>query len=403
MTRMPRPPDDKAVQDKRRVTWLGVAVNLPLALGKVATGVLGQSQALLADGVHSLADLASDATVLWALSHSARGPDQEHPYGHGRFETLATLAVSAMLALTALGLLAEALLRLTGSGALPVPSVLALVVALGSIAVKEALYHITLRVGRATRSALIEVNAWHHRSDALSSVVAALGIAAGLAGVPAADPLAAGLIALMLLRVAWSHGRPAVRELVDSQARGADRAGIAACLYAAPGVTGVRNLRVRQHGDVLIADAGLLVDPHITVTEGHRIAEAAQARAVARIPELAHLVLHVEPDGHAEGYGANAAPLRAEIEADIADLLQSAGPGITLQAIRLGYFTDGIAVEVVAEIPCASRAHHAEIERDLADRLRPRLPRLRSLHLHLAAPGDGTGPVEGFRTAPGGG
>jgi len=387
MASFPNQPNARDARDKQRVTWLGFAVNLPLTLLKIVVGVIAQSPALVADGVHSLADLASDVTVLWALGHSARGPDSEHPYGHGRFETLATLAVAAALIVAGAGILIDAGNRLLASETLSPPLGLALGVAVLSILVKETLYHLTVRVGRRTGSSLIVANAWHHRSDALSSIVAAVGIGAGMAGLPMMDPIAAAIIAAMLLRVAWLHGKPAVHELVDTQATPRDRAAIETRLRANAGVAGVRDLRVRRHGNSLIADASLLVDPRISVTEGHRISEAAHADVTASIPALEHIVLHVEPDGHAEGFGATAAPLRDEIEGRIHALLASEWPGIEVRDIRLGYFDEGIAVEIIAALPAGIRDQQASLEAGIADRLRHLLPAMKSLHLHQASGG----------------
>ncbi|WP_162300875.1 cation diffusion facilitator family transporter [Alkalilacustris brevis] len=378
-------PDAAQARAKRRVTWVGLLVNLPLALGKIVTGWTAGSQALVADGVHSLADLASDVTVLWALKHSARGPDSKHPYGHGRFETLATLAVAAALALAAVGILFDAGARLLAQTPAPPPTLLALAVAGLSLLLKEALYHLTVRVGRVSGSALVVANAWHHRSDALSSVVAALGIAGGMAGLPLFDPLAAAVIAAMLLRVAWSQGRPAVHELVDTQATEEDTRAIARVLRATPGVTGLRALRVRQHGNALSADASLLVDPEITVTEGHRISEAAHSRAVAAIRALDHIVLHIEPDGHAEGFGAMAAPLRAEIEQTLRGLLGRHWPAITLREIRLGYFDEGINVDLVAHLCDADRPRQSQLEAEITRHMRAAQPAVARVNLHCVS------------------
>ncbi len=379
----PSTPAPAEARAKGRATWAGFAVNLPLALVKIVTGALAGSSALVADGVHSLADTASDVTVLWALGHSARGPDAEHPYGHGRFETLATLAVAAALLLTAAGIAWDAALRLMAPGAIAAPGALALVVAGVSIALKEGLYHYTVRVGRRTGSALIVANAWHHRSDALSSVVALIGIAAAMAGLAAADALAAAVIAAMLLRVAWAHGRPAVDELVDSQHDAQTRRELARRLLECPGVEGVRELRLRQHGAEAVADGSILVDPEITITEGHRIAEAARAHAIAALPALSQLVLHVEPAGHHDGYGATRAPLRDQIEGELRAHLARM-PAITeIDAIRLGYFDAGIDVEIIARL--ADPAAQDRIEAELESGLRRALPGLGRLRLHLAS------------------
>ncbi len=369
---------------KRRIAWAGLAVNLPLAVGKISIGLVAGSPALVADGVHSLSDLASDVTVLWALGHSARGPDREHPWGHGRFETLATLAVALALTLAAAGILWDAGARLAGGGVMPQPGLLALLAALGSVLIKEALFHATLRVGRRTGSRLLMANAWHHRSDALSSVVAAAGIGGGMLGWPLLDPLAAAVIAAMLLRVAWTYGRPAVDELVDAQAPEAERAALAATLRDCPGVTGLRALRLRRHGAERQADVSILVDPQITVTEAHRISEAAHERALAAHPALGQLVIHVEPAGHEEGYGATAAPLRHEVEARLCTILAQHWPGVTLQQVRLDYFDHGIEIEIFAEARDDTLTRPEVIGADLTARLRRSLPGLAELRLRPA-------------------
>ncbi len=367
---------------KGRATWTGLAVNLPLAVVKIVAGALAGSSALVADGVHSLADTASDVTVLWALGHSARGPDAEHPYGHGRFETLATLAVAAALLLSAAGILWDAATRLMAPATLGVPGLAALAVAALSIALKEGLYHYTLRVGRRTGSALIVANAWHHRSDALSSVVALIGIGAAMTGLAAADALAAAVIAAMLLRVAWTHGRPAIDELVDSQHDAQTRRSLARRLLECPGVEAVRELRLRRHGTDAVADGSILVDPEITVTEGHRIAEAARAHTIAAMPALSQLVLHVEPAGHHDGYGATRAPLRDQIEGELHRHIARLSRIKAVESVRLGYFDDGIEVEIIAVLQ--DPAEQAGIEAELGASLRRAVPGLGRLRLHLA-------------------
>ena len=252
---------------KTHVTLIGAVVNIVLAGVKLFVGTASSSAALVADGVHSLSDLVSDGLVLWALRHSGRAPDDDHPYGHGRFETLATLALAAVLALTGLGLAWDAGTRLV-SGATNVPGPWALAVITLSIVAKEALYHHTRAVGARTSSAMITANAWHHRTDALSSVVALVGIGAAQLGFGWGDPLAAIVIALMLFHVAWGFGKVSVDELVDTQAPDGLRADLQDSLTRTPGVQGLRDLRMRQHGARAVADVSVMVDPHITVTEG---------------------------------------------------------------------------------------------------------------------------------------
>lgn len=347
--------DISALRDKQRATWAGVAVNLPLSVAKITLGWVAGSQALVADGLHSLSDLLSDAAVLWALGHSHRPPDAEHPFGHGRFETMATLMVAVLLGLAAAGIVVEGMVRLfspAGQG----PGAAALWAVLASIVLKEALFHYTMAAGRRTGSALLIANAWHHRSDALSSVVALVGIGAAVAGFALADPLAAMVIALMLGRIAWALGRPALAELVDAAPEDGTAARISAVIRAVPGVRDVHDLRLRRAGGALRGDGHVTFDGHLTLSEAHRLTEAARAQVRAAFPQVADILLHAEPEGHADGPAAHAAPLRPEIEALLRAELARAAPALSLVSLTLDYRDDGLKLELMLSAPPPDRA-----------------------------------------------
>ncbi|TVP69976.1 MAG: cation transporter [Rhodobacteraceae bacterium] len=369
---------------KTRVTLVGAGINMVLSLLKIAGGIMLASPALVADGAHSLSDLASDIMVLWGLRQGARAPDDDHPYGHGRFETLATLALAALLALTGIGILWDGAGRLMG-GALAVPGLWALAIVALSIGVKEALFRYTMAAARATRSTLLSANAWHHRTDALSSVVALVGIGAAQLGFVWADPLAAIIIAVMLLRVAWQFGKGAADELVDTQAPDDLRRALEACLHTTPGVCGLRDLRMRQHGARVVADVSVMVDPLISVTEGHRIAEAARAQALAQVDALEDLIIHVEPAGHFEGFGAEQAPLRTELEGQVLTLALAHPMVRQVERLHLGYFEDGLHLELLAEL--APEADHALTETQIITAIGDVLPELTQLRLHRISAG----------------
>ena len=330
-----------ALLEKRRATWAGVWLNAPLALGKILAGMLAQSHALVADGVHSLSDLASDAAVLWALGQSHRPPDQDHPFGHGRFETLATLAVAVMLGLAALGILLDSGLRMIDPPD-QAPGVLALWVAGISIALKEALFHYTRAVARRTGSAMMEANAWHHRSDAASSVVAMAGIGAAMLGWEWADALGASIIALMLGRVAWVYGRPAIRELVDTAPSEAVAHAVSDALMATPGVRDAHDLRLRHVGGEVQADVHIALDPAMTLSEAHRLCEAARARVLAEVPDVAEIIIHPEPEGHADGPAAHDAALRPELRKLVEECLGGIVPMEAVAGLQLDYRDEGV-------------------------------------------------------------
>lgn len=377
-------------QAKSRVSWLGLWINLPLGLGKIVLGWLGQSQALVADGVHSLSDLLGDIAVLVAIRQGAAAPDVEHPYGHGRFETLATVFVAVLLLAAGAGIAIDALFGLFKPERLGSPGFLALGAALASLLIKEALYRRTMTVARRTRSALLAANAWHHRSDALSSGVALLGILGAMAGLLYLDAVAAIVIAAMLGHVAWRHGWPALQELVDTGLDQGGRAEIAREIMAVPGVRGMRQLRTRQSGPVALADVAVFVDPLISISEAHRISEAVSARLVERVDAVTQVVVHVEPAGHADSAAARDVPLRPEIEAE----LDRAWAGIPAAERRLGLRLDYLdqGVEVTAILPIGSVASPVEagtLEHQLASAA-AHLPHIQRLHLQLAIDPDGS-------------
>lgn len=372
MTRLP--PDQKA-----RVTLLGAGINLVLSTLKITAGLMLASPALVADGAHSLSDLASDIMVLWALRHSRQGPDDDHPYGHGRFETLATFALAAFLGITGILIGWDGVSRLlAGTGS--VPGAWALVVVTLSIVVKEWMFRHTLRIGKQTGSALLQANAWHHRSDALSSVVALIGIGAAQLGFVWGDPLAALVIAAMLVKIGWGFGAEAAVELVDTQPPDDVRAALQTCLAESPGVLGQRDLRMRRHGARTLADVSIMVDPSISVTEAHRIAEATRAHALAQIDALEDLIIHIEPAGHFDGPAAQSAPLRSEIEGMILTLTQAHPMVLRIDQLRLGYFDKGLQIEALVEL--RSDADPAQTESDMTLTLQQALPEVWQVRLH---------------------
>ncbi len=345
MAATPETQGDQSLGDKRRAAWAGVVLNGPLAASKILAGLVAQSQALVADGVHSLSDLVSDAAVIWALGHSHRPPDADHPFGHARFETLATLVIAAMLLLAAGGILIDAGARLIDPPDTP-PGALALWVAAASIALKEGLYHYTRAVAKRTGSAMMAANAWHHRSDAATSVVALAGIGAAMLGAPWADALGAAIIALMLARVAWTYGRPAIRELVDTAPDAAVGTRITDALMATPGVRDAHDLRLRRMGGAIQADVHVALDPSMTLSEAHRVSEAARTQVLAQLPDVAEIIIHPEPDGHADGPAAHESALRPELTQVVRDCLRGIVETGSIRELRLDYRDEGVIAVV---------------------------------------------------------
>nr|WP_242523425.1 cation diffusion facilitator family transporter [Thiocystis minor] len=227
---------------------IGALVNFVLSLIKVLAGIYGHSQALVADGLHSLSDLLSDILVLVAGRQAAQAPDSDHPYGHARYETVATLVLGFLLIAVAIGIGWDAVKRLFAPAELLQPGALALSATLVSIGVKEWLYWWTLGYARRVRSDLLRANAWHHRSDAISSIVVLIGILGTLAGLPYLDAIAAVIVAMMIARIAWELGWNATNELVDTGLESARLDEVKETIRSVGGVRSIHMLRTRRSG-----------------------------------------------------------------------------------------------------------------------------------------------------------
>lgn len=302
---------------KRRVTLVGGAGNTLLAVGKIISGGLGQSQALVVDGVHSLSDLTSDALVMWAVRIGALEADHNHPYGHERFETAATLAVGTILLLIAGGFAWDAINRLLNPHLLGNPGWLALSAAVISVAAKEGLYHYTRRVADHYNSGLIRANAWHHRSDALSSVIVIVAVIGSMAGAPWLDALAALLVALMVGWMGASLGWNAGRELVDTGLEPRQLRTISKLIDSVDGVREHGDLRTRKMGGATLADVRIRVAPDISVSEGHRIGDAVLEKVRDNLEHVSDVFVHVDPEPDEQAERSASLPLRSEIEAAV--------------------------------------------------------------------------------------
>jgi len=255
-----------------RVTLVGSVFDLLLGISKIIGGFLSNSTALIADGVHSLSDLVTDFIVLYASSQAHREADAEHPYGHGRFETLATVVLGLALFGVAIGISWDAVSRLFHPEKLWQPGVLALVIAAISIVVKEALYHYSMTIAKKYRSNMLKANAWHSRSDAISSVIVVVGVAGSMAGLDYLDAIAAVGVALMIAKISWGLVWHSVRELIDTGLEPERVEAIRNSILNVDGVKALHILRTRRMGSDALVDVHIQVPPTISVSEGHHTA-----------------------------------------------------------------------------------------------------------------------------------
>jgi cation diffusion facilitator family transporter len=277
-----------------RSTWVSVGVNLVLTVIQIAVGVLAKSQGLIADGIHSLSDLVADFVVLFASHHSKKDADEDHPYGHQRFETAASLVLGTLLLVVGLGMLWSAAHKLEAPETVQTVHIVALWVAGGALIAKELLFRYMLSVAKRVKSSMLVANAWHARSDAASSLVVGIGIIGNLAGYPILDPIAALIVGFMVTKMGWGFSWDALHDLMDRAVDEEEVQAIRTTLIETPGVSGVHDLRTRKMGDMVVVDAHIEVDSTITVEAGHNIAVEARRRVLHRHRVL-NLMTHVDP------------------------------------------------------------------------------------------------------------
>ena len=277
-----------------RSTWVSVGVNLVLTAVQISIGIFSKSQALIADGIHSLSDLVSDFVVLFAGHHSKKDADEEHPYGHHRVETAASMVLGLLLLAVGLGMLWSAFLKLQSPDTVAQVHIVALWVAGGALLTKELLFRYMLSVAKRVKSSMLVANAWHARSDAASSLVVAVGIIGSLAGYPILDPIAAMVVGLMVTRMGWGFTWDAMHDLMDRSVNELEVAAIQTTLLGTPGVVGVHDVRPRKMRGMIMVDAHLEVEPSLSIEAGHDIAVEARNRVLQRHRVLG-LMTHLDP------------------------------------------------------------------------------------------------------------
>jgi len=354
---------DPRYKTTQRVTLVGAAVNCGLAALQIFFGLFGKSQALLADGMHTLSDLSTDFIVLYASKRAAREADEDHPYGHGRIETLASMLLGAILAAVGIGIGIRGIESIVDPQQTD-PEPITILFAVLAIVAKESLYHYTMRAARAVHSSILESNAWHHRSDALSSVVVVVGITAQVLGVPYMDALAAIIVGTMILWMGFRLGRKALDELIDT---GLDLElvdSVRAAMQADASVVGIHNLRTRSMGGQGYIDAHIEVDPDLTVSEAHYIAHKIEHRVKKQFPKIIDVQIHIDPldDAIKESVLAGL-PERSVIEADLQQAWAGIDKTVQVDQIKLHYLDKLIEIDLVLPVSMSSPEHAAAVTR----------------------------------------
>ncbi len=336
--------NSKESREQRRVTVVGGLMNLLLAAIKLAAGFVGHSAVLVSDGVHSLSDLVSDGVVLLGVRLSSRPADANHPYGHGRFETLASFILGLLLIATAVLLAVEGVDKLLEPSHAP-PSWLALGAALLSVIVKEYLFRWTRAVARRTESRLLEANAWHHRSDALSSLVAlaAVGGAMIFPDLALLDPLGSILVAAMIAVVGGQVIVSAARELTDVGVEEELSEQLKEVVGQVHGVEEVNRLCARRLGTDLLVDIAVGVDPEMNVFEAHQITDYIEAWLQKKFPRISRVFVHVEPASQPEQLDSKR---NSELREAIRSSCRSLAGVVDVGNLRLYRRASGVVVEL---------------------------------------------------------
>lgn len=289
-------PHRQRLQQTLRVTLIGAAVNFVLASGKLTAGIFGHSQALIADAAESFADIIGSVIVWRGLVVAAKPADDDHPYGHGKAEALSAAVIATLLLIAAVGIAAQSVREIVSDHPAPKPWTLAVLVAV--VIIKELLFRFALGQGQATDSGAVKSDAWHHRSDAITSLAAAVGITLALVGGPswaAADDFAALVAAGIIAFNGWQLLRPALEELMDTMPAPEVIAEIRQIAGTVVGVDAVEKCFVRRTGWQLLVDMHIHVAPEMTVVNAHQLAHAVKDAVRAKLPKVRDVLVHVEP------------------------------------------------------------------------------------------------------------
>jgi cation diffusion facilitator family transporter len=368
---------------KARASYVGAAINVLQTLIKIGFGILGQSAALIADGIHSLSDLLSDLLVIIAVKLGSREADHDHPYGHRRFETIATVILGISLIGVGGAIVWSVMERMADPERLPVPNMLSLGVAMLSILINEWLYHYTKRIAKITRSKLLLANAWHQRSDAISSLVVLIGIGAVLMGYPLADGVAAVVVALMVAKIGLNLVFESIKELVDTSLPPALVEEIRDAIHAIDGVEGIHLLRTRHMGEDALIDAHIVVDPRITVSEGHMIGDIVRDDLIKRFDDVMDVLVHVDPEDD-ESLQEQSRPLcRGEVQKLLDRYLVDFKSAI--EDFRIHYLDGQIEVEVILPFALSQQPEQLEAIKKQCKRMRVEIKKIDNVFVFFKA------------------
>lgn len=331
----------------RKTTWISAATNTLLAIAKIAIGKLGHSSALVADGLHSLSDLLTDALVLVAAKTGVKAPDADHPYGHQRIETLATGLIASLLIAVGLGLAYHAAQQLWLVPARSPISGEVIVVAIIAMLANEGLFRYSMHINHKIHSALLESNAWHHRSDALVSIIVLISVIGSMLGVHWLDLVGTIVIAIFIIKMAGKMIWRSLSELVDTAVEPAVLEAIKQQAQKVAGVEALHQIRSRTLAGQIYLDLHLIVDPEISVSEGHHIAEQVEVQLKRHNPKIHDITVHIDPEDDEKLSPSTNLPGRRELENMLTTRWQHLKHYPNIKRIQLHYLNGKMKLEIL--------------------------------------------------------
>jgi len=320
---------------------------------KIIIGSIGHSHALIVDGIHSFSDLLSDALVVFAAKKGNQTPDDDHPYGHARIETAFAAVLGGILIAVGVGIVIDALERLT-SGDIVTPESMTIWVALLSVLSKEVLYRYTLIYAERLNSPILKANAWHHRSDAISSIVVLVGIAGSMSGIPYLDAAAAVIVSMMIAKIGWEIAKESIEQLVDKGLDPQKVRFISTHITEIPGVRHMHMLRTRQMGAEALLDVHIEVAPQLSVSEGHRISDEVSKELTSEFPDIAQVLVHIDPEDDEEDSSCSHLPLRKEVLVDLEQQWSGIEQSKSIEDVILHYLDGMVSVQIIMPVSVLS-------------------------------------------------
>ena len=350
-------------QVAKRTTYVNATTNTLLAIFKIAVGWIGHSSALIADGVHSFSDLISDALVLIASKAGTKHPDEGHPYGHQRIETIAAVVIALLFLSAGAFIIYDAIIHLIQKEPLQHPSIAVIIVAAVSVVANEWLFRYTLKKGKSVNSNLVITNAWHSRSDVYVSLIVLISVTFTFFGLHYFDAIGAIIVALLIVKMGVKMIWGSINELLDASVDEKTLLEIRQFIESVPGVKSVHQLRTRQHGGTIFADVHIQVPPRISVSEGHHIGETVVFKLIHHFKKVSDVTVHVDPEDDEKSAPSMKLPMRSELRKQLDRCWESLAGYKDIETIQLHYVDGKLEIEVIMPIQLLTSNDKEELEK----------------------------------------